>query len=180
MEAAKKVRLQIHVEQDLADRIEHIAKRMNRSTSWLVAELLVQAVESRERFVDWLAWRTVQLLGWADPRKLCAKFGSNAPRVHEKGTVYVQTHVSAEIAEKIALLGAADQRSRADMATLLLSWLLDDEEWLLQAVTSKWYSVIHDAVQLPRGQQSAGNGEANVGRESDDQPEEQQPAREAA
>lgn len=161
MEGAKKVRLQIHVEQELADRIEHIAKRMNRSTSWLVAELLVQAVDSRERFVEWMAWRTVQLLGYADPRKLVEKFGRKTPRIQHKGAAYLQTHVSAEVAEKITLLGAADQRSRADMATLLLGWLMDDEEWLMQAVTSKWFNTIYDAMRLPRGDQSAENGEAN-------------------
>jgi hypothetical protein len=138
---------------------------MNRKTAWMVAELLIQAVSERERLLDWMSWRVVKLLGCADPRNLLAKFSKAHARPFQKGTVYLQTSVSAEIAESLQRLADANQRTRADMSTLLLNWVMDDEEWIIQAVTSRWFTAMYDGMGLLRGQQRPQNGEANDGRE---------------
>ena len=155
-----KVRLQIHVDDELAERIESLAIGMNRSTAWMVAQLLVEAVSQRQRFVDWMTWRIVKLAGMANPNKLKGMFKTQ-PRPMQKGTVYLQTQVTADVVEQLDKLAEANQRSRADMATLLLNWVMDDEEWLLKAVTSRWFQAMYDGLGLPRGEQSLGNGEEN-------------------
>jgi len=159
-----KVRLQVHVDEDLARRIDELAKGMNRSMAWMVAELLDQAVRERQRFGDWLTWRMIKLLGDADPRKLLEKFARAKGREAQKGTVYVQTHVSPELAENLERLANAYQRTRADMTTQLLNWTLDDTEWLIQIATNRWASAIYDSLDLPRGYQSPDNREENRSR----------------
>jgi predicted transcriptional regulator len=166
-DAANKVRLQIHVDDELAQRIDSLAARMNRSTAWMVAELIVQAMDEQERFLDWITWRVVALAGFADPRKISRLF-KKQPRPLCKGTTYLQTHVTQEVVQQLDRLAAADQRSRADMATLVLNWVMDDEEWLLRAVTSRWFAAMYDGLGLPRGEQATGNGEENRKRRKGD------------
>ncbi len=176
MASKSKVRLQIHVDAELAERIDSLAKRMNRSLAWMVAELLIQAIVSRERFIDWMAWRVVKLVGCADPRNLVDTFKRASARPLHKGTVYLQTQVSPEVVANLDKLAEANQRSRADMGTLLLNWTMDDEEWLLQAVTSRWFAAMYDGLNLPRGQQSCDNGEENRRREGTGEPEREEVA----
>ncbi len=175
MSKTEKVRLQIHVDDELAERIDSLATRMNRSTAWMVAELIVDAVNARQRFVNWIEWRVVKLAGLADPRKL-KKLFKKEPRPMQKGTVYLQTHVTQDVVEKLDQLAAANQRSRADMATLLLNWVMDDEEWLLQAVTARWLAAMYDGLGLPRGHQSSGNGEENGKRKPGENIRQKKPA----
>lgn len=160
MSETEKVRLQIHVDDELAQRIDTVATRMNRSTSWMVAELIIDAVNARQRFTDWMTWRVVKLAGLADPRRLKRLF-KKEPRPLRKGTVYLQTHVTPDVLEMLDRLAAANQRSRADMATLLLNWVMDDEEWLMKAVTTRWFAAMYDGLGLSRGQQMPGNQETN-------------------
>jgi predicted transcriptional regulator len=167
MSDSDKVRLQIHVDEELAERIDSLAARMNRSTAWMVAELLVQAMDEQERFLDWITWRVVALAGFADPRKVAALF-KKKPRPLCKGVTYLQTHVTQEVVQQLDRLAAADQRSRADMATLVLNWVMDDEEWLLRAVTNRWFAAMYDGLGLKRGEQAPGNGEENRKRRPDD------------
>jgi predicted transcriptional regulator len=160
----EKIRLQVHVDDELARRIESLASGMNRSLAWMIAELLIEAVAQRQRFVDWITWRIVKVVGLADPRKLRLKFRNAVPRPMLKGTVYLQTQVSVEVANELEKLAAANQRTRADMCTLLLNWVMDDGEWLIRAATNRWASAMYDGLKMPRCEQASGNREENRGR----------------
>lgn len=134
---AEKVRLQIRVDQGLVDTIDDLAKRMNRSLSWLAAELLADGVQARERVLFWMMWRMMQA-GLVQPvAKIMDFFPGSKRRKRSGEETYLQCLVSPELADKLEEVGEANERSRAEMAAAILEYAVETESWAINAATSK-------------------------------------------
>lgn len=124
-----KTRLQIPVREEFANYVGSLAACLRWSQSRMAEALLEEAVESREKVLNWLGER------------LIASFANAArgkSRVHAEGepSVYLQTYVSPALNEKISRLAADLNNTPVRTAALLLESGAHDNDWIINALGS--------------------------------------------
>jgi len=119
-----KVRLQIPVDPGVVPPINDLAKRMEVSQARMVALLLDVALDDRRRMADWLTMRVnaVEGKGW--------QRNGGKP-------VYLQPWLEPAVRRKLENLAGNMQHVPSRFAALVLESLVDDDDWIVKAITGR-------------------------------------------
>jgi predicted transcriptional regulator len=158
----------VQVERDVLDGIDVLAKGMRRPKAWMAAELLIEAAKRRERYGEWVLFRSLSILGKRRRKRIWAFLGGDNPRPRTRDMVYQQVFVSPGTVERIDELAETLGRTRAEMCSDLLTCAFEDEKLLIEIVTSDLLRKAWNIFKLPRGEQARGNREENRKRREDE------------
>ncbi len=125
---ADKVRLQIPVDSHLADRVAELAALMERSQSWMVSELIDEALVNREKITEWFALRIASAFG--EPVHFRRKPLDGAK-------VYLQVFLEKDIADQVEKVATEMDRTVSSTAAWLLQSATDDHAWIIRFATSR-------------------------------------------
>jgi len=119
-------RLQVGVPAALATHVEKLAEGFEWSQARMASALLEATVEDRQRFFEWLVWRLG--IGVRDA------FTGKAARQWEGETVYIQTQVPSEVAEKVKEVAEVMNHTTAKAGGVLIEHAVHDHEWIIGSV----------------------------------------------
>ncbi len=147
-EKQEDVRLQIPVSQELADKVNKLADRFERSQAFMVRLLLELAVDERKHFAEWVNG----LISGSVAGAIHLLSGHRRRRKGQDGAVRLQVSVKRQLADEIE--GMADRLgvSQVKMAALLMESALSEHDWMMHVISTRLVKAITRAFvgELPR------------------------------
>ena len=128
------IRLQIPVHAQVAAELERYAEGFDRPVSWMARQLLTNSVENQEGLINWLAFRVVGNVAGTKWEKMQCK---NLPVSSEGDVARIQLNISEQLKDRIDRQAKKHLRTPTNMASMLLTWTLDDEAWMINFIQSK-------------------------------------------
>ncbi len=122
-----RLRLQITVDRNVAERVTELAALMKRSQSWLAAELLAATLADRKKIV-----------GWVSQRIAMALLSPLNSRVRKSGeSVTIQSFVTPETAARIEMMAEEMHQPVSKTCGWLLENAVNDHGWIIKFVKSE-------------------------------------------
>ncbi len=122
-----RLRLQITVDRNVAQRVTELSAIMKRSQSWLTAELLDATLSDRDKLLDWISQRITMAL--LTPLK---------GRVKKSGeSVTIQSFVTSETAARIERMAEEMHQTVSKTCGWLLENAVNDHGWIIKFVKSE-------------------------------------------
>ncbi|QDT39373.1 hypothetical protein [Stratiformator vulcanicus] len=124
-----RVRVQVQVEETYAKKLNELSEVLDRSVSWIGAELVKDRLLDHDNFVEWIAGQvlsavTAPVRGWK------RKTGGSK--------VTVQLLVEQPTALRVERLAERLNLSTSKVAALLLESAIHSQGWLIKFVNSNW------------------------------------------